>query len=238
MIAERYGLQAGDAMTLKTFKGPHDFEIAGVVTDFYNQGLVVDVGWADLRRHFSIEDATALLLRVQPGYAVRDVAEAIDAQYGGRYRLTIESNQSVKSRAFLLMDQAFSMFDVLALIAMVIAAFGVINTLTMNVLERTQEIGMLRSIGMTRPQVVRMVLAEAALMGVIGGVLGLAFGVLLSRIFLASMTAMSGYKLTLIVSTQAILVGLAVALLVSQLAALLPARRASRIRILEAVRYE
>ncbi len=238
VIAERYGLSLGDTMTLKTFKGPHEFEIAGIVTDFYNQGLVIDVGWSDLRRHFAVEDATALLLQIEPGYTVQDVAERIDAQYGARYHLTIEANQSVKGRAFLLMDQAFSMFDVLALIAMVIAAFGVINTLTMNVLERTQEIGMLRSIGMTRAQVVRMVLAEAAVMGVIGGVLGLVFGVLLSRIFLTSMTAMSGYKLTLVISTQAILVGLVIALIISQLAALLPARRAARIRILEAVRYE
>jgi putative ABC transport system permease protein len=47
------------------------------------------------------------------------------------------------------------------LIAMVVASLGVVNTLTMNVLERTQEIGMLRGVGMTRTQVGKMILAEA-----------------------------------------------------------------------------
>ena len=70
------------------------------------------------------------------------------------------------------MDQAFSMFDVMALISIVVGSLGVVNTLTMSVIERTQEIGMLRAIGMTRSQIVRMVLAEAGLMGVIGGVFG------------------------------------------------------------------
>ena len=70
------------------------------------------------------------------------------------------------------MDQAFSMFDVMALIAVAVGSLGVINTLTMSVIERTQEIGMLRAVGMTRGQVVRMVLAEAGLMGLFGGILG------------------------------------------------------------------
>jgi putative ABC transport system permease protein len=121
---------------------------------------------------------------------------------------------------------------------MLVGALGVVNTLTMSVIERTQEIGMLRSIGMTRWQVMRMILAEAGLMGIVGGVLGLAFGIILSRIFLLSMTAMSGYKLTYVISAAAVGVGAAISLIVSQLAALLPARRAAQWRILDAIHYE
>ena len=78
-----------------------------------------------------------------------------------------------------MMAQSFSMFDVLAMISVIVASLGVVNTLTMNVMERTREIGMLRSIGMTRWQVVWMVLAEAAIMGIMGGILGVLLGVLL-----------------------------------------------------------
>ncbi len=52
------------------------------------------------------------------------------------------------------MKTAFSMFDVMAILAVLIASLGIVNTLTMNIIERTQEIGMLRAIGMTRSQVV------------------------------------------------------------------------------------
>ena len=113
------------------------------------------------------------------------------------------------------MDQSNSMFDVLALIAMMVAALGVVNTLTMNVMERTREIGMLRGVGMTRWQVVQMILAEAGLLGLIGGILGLVLGVILSRIFLLAMNAMSGYKLTYVMSPRAIIVGLFIALVVN-----------------------
>jgi putative ABC transport system permease protein len=136
------------------------------------------------------------------------------------------------------MEQAFSMFDVLALIAMMVGFFGIANTLTMNVIERTQEIGMLRGVGMTRSQVVLMILAEAALMGLIGGILGIVFGIVLSRIFMMAMTTMSGYTLTYILPMERIIAAMVIAVIISLLAAFLPAFRAARIRILEAIQYE
>ena len=91
---------------------------------------------------------------------------------------------------------------------------------------------------MTRTQVVFMILAEAAIMGVIGGLLGVLFGIVLSRIFMLAMTAMSGYSLVYTLPMERILVALVIALVVSQIAAFLPAVRGSRIRILEAIQYE
>jgi putative ABC transport system permease protein len=238
VLAEKYGLRKGDTLRLRTSGGPYDFEIAAVVTDFYNQGLVVDGSWDDMHRLFNVRTATAFFLKVQPGQSIATARARIEELYGERDHLTVESNRDLIDRVFTLMNQAFRMFDVLALIAMLVGALGVVNTMTMNVLERTQEIGMLRSIGMTRRQVVMMILAEAGLMGIIGGLLGLAFGIVLSRIFLLSMTAMSGYRLTYVLSPQAIAVGLVISLIISQLSALLPARRAAQLRILEAIHFE
>jgi putative ABC transport system permease protein len=141
-------------------------------------------------------------------------------------------------RVGTLMDQAFSMFDVMALISIVVGSLGVINTLTMSVIERTREIGMLRAIGTTKGQIVKMVLAEAGLMGVIGGILGLATGVILARILFIGMTTMSGYELTFTLPPDGVVISLIVALIVSQLAAIPPALRAARVRIIEALQYE
>jgi putative ABC transport system permease protein len=141
-------------------------------------------------------------------------------------------------RAIRLLQQSYGLFDVLALIAMFVASLGVINTLTMSVIERTREIGMLRSIGLTRRQVLTMVLAEASVMGWIGGALGVVFGLILTRIFLWSMTAMSGYRIEYALPIAAIAIGLIIAILISQLAAIIPARRAARLNILEAIQYD
>ena len=130
------------------------------------------------------------------------------------------------------------MFDVLALIAMLVGFMGIMNTLTMNVMERTQEIGMLRGVGMTRLQVLVMILAEAVQIGLLGGVLGLAFGVILSRILMAAMKAMSGYTLAYVLPLERVLLAIVMAVVISQLAALFPALKAARTRILEAIQYE
>jgi len=238
VLAEKYNLSVGDKLTLVTRTGDHIFDIAAVVVDYYNQGLVVDGSWTDMIRHFRQKDANAFLVKIEPGVSADTVKQTIDARYGDRDRLIIESNQDLLQRVSTLMNQAFSMFDVLALIAMLVGFMGIMNTLTMNVMERTQEIGMLRGVGMTRSQVVSMVLAEAALMGLIGGILGLVFGVILSRVIMLGMTAMSGYQLTFLLPLARVILALLMALAISIFAALLPARRAARVRILDAIHYE
>jgi putative ABC transport system permease protein len=238
VIAERYGYREGDSLLLKTASGWRDFEIAGVVVDFYNQGLVITGSFADMRRFFKVSDASTVLIKTAPDSSVSEVQERIDSLYAKRYQLTLISNQAIKGRIDTLMGQAFSMFDVMAMISVIVASLGVVNTLTMNVLERTREIGMLRSIGMTRRQVSGMILAEAGMMGLIGGALGMVFGLLLAKIFLAAMMAMSGYSLTFTMPLEGVVMSLAVAMIVSQIAALPPALRAARLAILDAIHYE
>jgi putative ABC transport system permease protein len=135
-------------------------------------------------------------------------------------------------------SQAMGLFSVLSWISVIVASLGVVNTLLMNVMERTREIGMLRGVGMTRWQVVKMILAESAVMGTIGGVLGIGVGTVLSRVFVEGANAMQGYNLSYVIPTQAIAYAIVVALGVSQLAALWPSGRAARLHVIEALQYE
>ncbi len=238
VISEKYSLAPGDQVLIKTRQGETPFTVAAVIVDFSNQGLVINGSWRDMEHYFRLDGANTLLVKVSNGFSPDEVGDEIERRYGDSERLVIISNETLLGRISKLMQQAFSMFDVLALIALLVGFTGITNTLTMNVMERTQEIGMLRAVGMTRGQVVRMVLSEAALMGLIGGLMGLVFGVLLSRLFLSAMTFMSGYRLSYVLPLQNILAALLIAFLTSQMAALLPTLRASRTRILEAIQYE
>jgi putative ABC transport system permease protein len=238
VLAEKYNLQPGSQIALLTKTGERIFTIAAVVVDYYNQGLVVNGSWLDMNRYFRMKDANAFLVKIEEGSEAQQVQNLIEDRYGKIERLVVASNQSLLTRVTRLLNQAFGMFDVLALIAMFVGFLGITNTLTMNVMERTQEIGMLRSVGMTRSQVILMILAESAQIGLIGGIFGVAFGMILARIFMLAMTAMSGYKLDFILPPDRILIALIIALVVSQVAALLPALRAARLRVLEAIQYE
>ena len=238
VLSELYDIQQGDTIIIKTRTGDHPFRVAAVVVDFYQQGYVATISWSNMRRYFREDEAQAYLLKVQEGYKIDQVSQVIEDLYGDRYRLSLISNQNLLNQVTVMLDQAFSMFDVLAVIAIVVGFFGIANTLTMNVIERTREIGMLRGVGMTRMQVLAMILSEAATLGFIGGLLGLLFGIILSRIFILAMTAMSGYQITYAFPLQRALIALVVAVIISQLAAMIPASRASRIRILDAIQYE
>ena len=238
VMSERYGLQSGDRVTLYTKEGPHTFNVAAVVVDYYNQGMVIKGSWQDMRRYFREDDANTFLVKVQPGVDPTAVAQQIDDLYGKRHRLVVTTNRALMGRISSLEQQAFTLFDMLALITMLVGFFGITNTLTMNVLERRRELGMLRAVGMSQEQILRMVLAEAALMGLVGAVMGLVLGAVLARIFMLAMTTMSGYRLAWVFPLEKVVLALLIGILTALVAALLPALRATRIRILEAIRYE
>jgi len=117
VIAEKYNLAAGDRLWLKTSQGLQDFEIAAVVVDFYNQGLVVTGNRHDLRRYFRSNEISTILIKVDAETPISEVIENIDRNYGKRYNLSLESNQAIRANILSLIEQSFSMFDVMAVLA-------------------------------------------------------------------------------------------------------------------------
>jgi putative ABC transport system permease protein len=120
-------------------------------------------------------------------------------------------------------------------LSVIISLFGVVNTLVLSVFERTREIGMLRAVGMTRRQVRRMIRYESIVTALIGGALGIAVGV-----FLAVLTtqALSDEGVVLAIPWRTIALFVLGTILAGILAAMFPARRASRLNILKALQYE
>jgi putative ABC transport system permease protein len=124
-----------------------------------------------------------------------------------------------------------------ALLAMsvIISIFGIVNTLVLSITERTREIGMLRAIGVTRSQLRRIVRYESVITSVIGGVLGLAVGVLFAFVMTKGL---EDEGISFAVPEAQLVVFLILAVVVGVLAAVLPARRAARLQVLDAIHYE
>jgi len=120
-------------------------------------------------------------------------------------------------------------------LSVIISLFGVVNTLVLSVFERTRELGMLRAVGMTRRQVRRMIRYESITTALIGGVLGILVGT-----FLAVLTtqALSDQGVVLAIPWGTIGVLVVATIVAGILAAMFPARRASRLNILKALQYE
>lgn len=238
VVADRYHLRQGDTFRLVTRRGEHDFTVAAVAVDFTGQGFVISGTWDDMRRWFGQTGVDRFTLSVAPGHTVDEVTRTIEDRYEASRHVSVESTQEFKRKVLELSEQSFALFDVLGLIGIVVAALGVINTLMMNVLERQREIGGLRSLGLTRWQTTKMILAEAATLGAIGGAFGLAFGYVLSQIFVSALNDLSGYDLKYVFAAENFVAGAFIAFGVSQLAALYPAWKAAGVNIVEAIKHE
>jgi putative ABC transport system permease protein len=124
---------------------------------------------------------------------------------------------------------------VLLAFSVVVSLFGMVNTLVLTVFERTRELGMLRTIGMTRRQARRMIRHESIITALIGAALGLPLGIFLAVLVTQ---ALSQYDIAISIPLPELVAFTAVAILAGLGAAILPARRASRLNVLDALHYE
>jgi putative ABC transport system permease protein len=130
-------------------------------------------------------------------------------------------------------DQILLLINALLVLSVLIAVLGIVNTLAMSVLERTREIGLLRAVGMSRPQLRRMVRLESVLISVYGSALGLGLGALLG---ISLTRALSDQGITeLVVPGGRLALLLVLGAVVGVLAAVWPARRAARLQVLDAI---
>ena len=148
---------------------------------------------------------------------------------------TVQTRDEFKASQLGDLTSTLNILYVLLGLSVIVSLFGVINTLVLSVFERTRELGMLRAIGMTRRQVRRMVRHESIVTALIGAALGIGVG-----IFLAGLTtlALSQYGIVFAIPYGSLAAFVGVAILAGMLAAILPARRASRLNVLEALQYE
>lgn len=230
------GIEVGDTIEL-TFARTGAQELA-VVAIHADNSLLND--YAVSLDTYDENVATALdqfvLAALNDGVTAEEGRAAIDEVLVDYPNVQARDQTEFKAEQAAAIDQVLGFTVLMLLLSIVIAIFGIINTLGLSIHERMRELGLLRAVGMSRLQVRRMVRTEAVLIAVLGGVLGLAVGVVFGWALQRSLADLGIDRLTIPVGRLAVY--LVITALVGLLAAWWPAWRASKTDVLRAIAYE
>jgi putative ABC transport system permease protein len=234
-LGKTFGVRAGDQLRMQTPHGVQQTTVLALVPYFSTVIGTVGMSLDQMRAWFDRPVTTTLQIAAAPGVDphrlladVRRVVPAPNHVYDGRAELAgLEAP----------MHQSMFIANAVWIIVVFVAAIALLNTLTLSVLERRRELGVLRAMGSTRRSALQMVLAEAGGIGVVGGVLGLMFGLIDQWLF----SLISGDTMNFHVGFRPSPMALAFtigAVAISLLGSVPPARRAARLNIIEALDVE
>ncbi|MBZ0160188.1 MAG: ABC transporter permease [bacterium] len=238
-LALSRGLTEGDRLPLYLPSGRVELQIAGVFYDYSTDGGKVVMDRSLWTRTGGEHGADILAIYLQPGADEAAVRRQLLTIAGEDGAIALNSNRALKARILEIFDNTFAVARALELIAIMVSMLGVFNVLWASVLNRRREIGVLRSVGATRAQILRIVLGEAGLLGLLADLLGLLAGIALSLILIHVINKQSfGWTIQFQFSSLVIIKSSIIALGAALLAGYLPARHAARLNIAAAVAYE
>ncbi len=183
-FALRHQVAPGDRLTLATPGGPLDLEVIGIYYDYSRERGYIVVDRSTFVQYYRDPSVNSFVVYLDSPTQLAFVRNRILETVGQDYRLVIRSNSELKKEVLKVFDKTFAITYSLEIIAVGVAVLGLFNTLISLILERKREIGILRFLGASTPQVKRMVWIEAGILGWIGSVLGLVAGIGVSYILI------------------------------------------------------
>ena len=242
VIAERVAtdrnLTVGDTLAMTFARtGQQQLRIVGIMTDAPAQALQTDyfVSLATYARHFTEDMDASLFVTAADGVSPAALTAALEAALVDHPTAQVRDQAAVIAGRTQAVDQIFGLVTVLLGFAMVIAVLGIANTLALSIAERTRELGLLRSVGMTRAAVAMMVQAEAVIVSLVAVVLGLVIGAAASFAAVGALSTIA--PLTILFPIQQLGVLAVIVAVAGLLAGIVPARRAADLPVLEAIAH-
>jgi putative ABC transport system permease protein len=242
-LARKYGKHAGDTVELNGWT----FDVVGILEPTLtapDQAASIPLQAAQLLFHESLPPVVRN--QVEPGNLITTMtvyptsgidhevlADRIEAQVAGVAVMTGKDFDKQIGSATAILN---SILVGIALISLVVGGLSVVNTMAMSIAERTREIGIKRAIGGSRFRIVRELVVEAALIGFVGGVVGLALGAILVTV--ANESGRSSGTVLFELTTGTAVSAILFSTILGALAGFVPALHAARLDPVTALRYE
>jgi putative ABC transport system permease protein len=229
-------LKIGDALPMTFARtGTQELHVAGTYAKNQLLGNYL-VSTATYNANFTDRLDFVVLAKAAPGVAPAASRAAVERVTKDFPNVDLRDQAEFKKQQEKQVNQILGLVSALLALSIIIALFGIVNTLALSVFERTRELGLLRAVGMARRQVRSMIRGESVIIAVLGAVLGLAVGVLFGW---AIVSALNDQGITHVVVPGGQLVAYVVlAAIAGVVAAVFPARRAARLDVLAAISNE
>jgi putative ABC transport system permease protein len=232
------GVGVGDTFEMPTLEGKQPYQIVGIASDLLNFKLAtIFISQDSLKADFNKTETILMMVNIKPGADTQTVADEIKQVLRDYPQFDVEVTSDYRATLENLMSAGMNAFYFLGILIMIPAALGLLNTLTINVLERTREIGIVRAVGGSRTQVRRIVIAEALLLCLFGAAVGVLAGVMLSYGFTMAFSLI-GWELDYVFPVMGVIAAIVIAILLALFSSILPARNAARLDIIRALQYE
>jgi putative ABC transport system permease protein len=235
-LARSLHLHVGRTIQVQGLTGRHESLVLRGIYDGHNSPLNgVAVSTAAFDRISTNRNADVVLARTASGVSAQAGVDRVERAVTGFPTVDVQTSTQYTSSQQSQLDPVIYLIYALLSMSVIVSLFGIVNTLVLSVFERTREIGMLRAIGLTRRQTRRMVRYESVITALIGAVLGTGVGLFFGWVMAEGLRT-QGVAFSVPAGQLAAFVVLAG--VAGVLAAILPARRAARLDVLDALRYE
>ena len=237
VLAQRLGVHVGDSLRVEVAGRTVAVPIAAIANDYAMGGMVVYLDRSAAAQRLNLGPAALYLVRAKPGASAASLLEEL-APLAKQSGLVLRSFAEVHEELDRLIRGIVGALWGLLAVGFVVGCMAVANALTMNVLEQTGELGLLRILGMTRRQVRGVVLCESLLLGILGTLLGIVAGVVTAAIIHFCNEPLLGHAVPFKFHVALLLANAAGCLLIALLAGWSPGARAARLNLTAAIAYE
>lgn len=232
-------LRVGGFIPIDTPSGKKDFRIIGTVIEFASSTGTFYMDRKFYKQFWKDPFVTAFALMLEPGHTLESVRARIAERVGAKHGLVVYSNAEMKKQMQEAVTRSFAYTKAIEFAALLVALLGLLNTLLISVLERTQEIGMMRAIGTTKRQIGRLILNESIIQGSFGAVVAVAIGGWVAKLWIEhSLAHALGWIVTFRFPTHDALFTVGIGVVVAAIAGIYPAKRAADLQITEALEHE
>jgi len=234
-----HNVHAGDTIELPSPDGLAPLKVAGVVEDYSDQQGSVMLDRAVMKRIWKDTSVNVIRVYAENGTKATALRDEINRRFGGQTRLYVMTNPEIRAYITKITDQWFGITYVQIAVAVLVAVLGIVNSLIVSITDRRRELGVLQAVGGLRAQIRRTIWLEAAAIGVIGLLLGLAFGAI-SLIYNIELGRrdLGGFRLEYLYPLGVALALVPLILLTAWLSSLGPAESAVRSSLVESLEYE